>query len=388
MATTPVRWFHSGMSGAPVLSGAAGSLIQLLDACLIDGFDTKTINSISVAAGVATVTISAGHSYDVHAVVRIAGVTGALSALNDDWRLTSAGASTFTFACPGIADGSAAGTMTAKRSPAGWAKPYAATNKGVYQSQNLAATRLYLRADDTAPNLAAVRGYESLTDIDTGTNLFPTIAQLAATSFHWARSSTSDGTARPWSLFADDCALYFLPEYHAGYPSNPQFYGFGDLVKLAPSDAYHAFIFGCAAAAVQIPTNGVSSSNLGGTSGSGTFIARAASQAVGALANGRVGSMISLYFGQSAPNISTSPDGNVHLHAPILALDGSGVASAPIRGAYPGIIQPLQAAPVAHRTVIDGEGAFAGRAIMFNNVVAATTASPGRIAIDITGPWR
>ncbi|MCC4116344.1 hypothetical protein LLG90_13370 [Aromatoleum toluclasticum] len=389
MATTPVRWFHSGMANAPVLSGTAGALVALLDACLIDGFDSRSINSISVASGVATVTISAGHVFDVHAVIRVAGVTGALAALNDDWRVATATGSTLTFPCPGIADGSATGTMIAKRSPAGWAKPFSATNKAVYQSQNLAATRLYIRVDDSAAQLAPIRGYESMTSVDAGSNLFPTIAQVADATCTWRKSNVASSAARAWSLYADDAAFYFLPEYHSTYPGLPPLYGFGDLVKLASADAYHAFILGCATGTGSTdPTSGTSSRLVSGASTEGCYLARAASQAVGAIAYGRVGSRITDYFGAAVPAISTSVDGNVHLHGPVLALDGTAISTAPIRGRQPGVLQPLQQSPATHRAVIDGNGDLSGRAIMFNNMVATSTSTFGCIAFDITGPWR
>lgn len=376
------------MANSPVLSDSAGSMISVLDACLLDGFDSRTINSINVAGGVASVTISAGHAYDVHAVIRVAGATGAMSALNDDWRITSAGPSTLTFACPGVADGSAAGAMTAKRSPAGWGKPFSATNKAVYQSQNLAATRLFLRVDDTASQLAPVRGYESMTSVDAGANLFPTIAQLNTDSLTWARSSATGGARREWTLVADDCTFYLLPEYSASYPGIPHLYGFGDLVPVKASDAYHAFILGQASSTIQGPTAAVGSQMLTGSNGLGCYLARDVSQSVGARSFGRAASMISSYFGYSVPDVTTSPDGKAHLHMPVLALDGTSASSSPIRGVLPGLMQPLHTNPAAHRVVVAGEDGLAGRAILFNYVVALNTSAAGRIAFDITGPWR
>jgi hypothetical protein len=31
----PVKWFHNGMVGAPVMNGTAGTQIAVLDACLV-----------------------------------------------------------------------------------------------------------------------------------------------------------------------------------------------------------------------------------------------------------------------------------------------------------------------------------------------------------------
>ena len=67
-------WYHSDETGAPALNNTAGSLIALLDALLITGFNTKAVTSVSVSAGVATAVIS-GHGYEVGKTLLIAGAT-------------------------------------------------------------------------------------------------------------------------------------------------------------------------------------------------------------------------------------------------------------------------------------------------------------------------
>ena len=49
---TKTKFFHSVMTGAPVLSGTAGSLITLLDALLVNGYGTTNVTSIVVAGGI------------------------------------------------------------------------------------------------------------------------------------------------------------------------------------------------------------------------------------------------------------------------------------------------------------------------------------------------
>ena len=57
MATYSVKWFTSDMRGAPVVSGTAGTLIAMLDACLVTGFGVVTATSVTVSGGVATATL-------------------------------------------------------------------------------------------------------------------------------------------------------------------------------------------------------------------------------------------------------------------------------------------------------------------------------------------
>ena len=160
-ADTSVKWFHSGMIDAPVLSGQAGKLIELLDACLINGFSTRTPDSIVVAGGVATVSIGAGNPYEQHAVVEISGANNA--ALNAEWRIDTASASSFTFLCPGVLDGTVAGSVV-KRAGAGWGKPFSGANIAAYQSVDPASTQLYLRVNDNDARFSRVRGYENMVD--------------------------------------------------------------------------------------------------------------------------------------------------------------------------------------------------------------------------------
>jgi hypothetical protein len=55
---TSVKHFTSAMLAAPVLNGSAGSLVNILDACLVTGFDIKAATSLVVASGVATLSFT------------------------------------------------------------------------------------------------------------------------------------------------------------------------------------------------------------------------------------------------------------------------------------------------------------------------------------------
>ena len=51
MTDTTVKHFDSTMTGAPTLANVAGNLLAVLDACLVDGFGLKTVDSLVVASG-------------------------------------------------------------------------------------------------------------------------------------------------------------------------------------------------------------------------------------------------------------------------------------------------------------------------------------------------
>lgn len=239
-ADTRVRWFMSDMPDAPVLSGQAGKMIELLDACLLTGFCARTPDSVVVADGVATVTISAGNPYRQHAVIEVSGASD--PALNDVWRIATATATTLTFACPGVANGTVTGGSV-KMAPLGWEKPFADAGayKAVYKSADPISSGCHLRVLDSNAQWARVRGYESMTDVDTGVNPFPTPAQLAEASVTWPKSNQANSSARPWVIVGDGALVYPILEWSPTHPYDDCF-AFGDLAPFQSGDVYPCFL--------------------------------------------------------------------------------------------------------------------------------------------------
>ena len=54
MADLTVKYFNSGMTGAPQISNNWGDLVTMLDACLVNGFALKAIDTLTFADGIAT----------------------------------------------------------------------------------------------------------------------------------------------------------------------------------------------------------------------------------------------------------------------------------------------------------------------------------------------
>ena len=73
MTDLTVKYFNSGMTGAPQIANNWGDLVTMLDACLVNGFALKAIDTLTFANGIATATISSGHAYRPFQVVEIAG---------------------------------------------------------------------------------------------------------------------------------------------------------------------------------------------------------------------------------------------------------------------------------------------------------------------------
>lgn len=101
------------------------------------------------------------------------------------------------------------------KAAAGWTEPFAAASDvAVFRVSTSRAEGQYLRVDDSGGGAggareAFVRGYATMTDLATGTELTPTTAQLAS-GLVWPKSLTADSTAQVWRALATDRWVYLL----------------------------------------------------------------------------------------------------------------------------------------------------------------------------------
>jgi hypothetical protein len=244
--TIPVKWFSSDMVGAPALSKSVGSGISVLDACLVNGFNTKTLSSLVVINGTATGTVSNGHGFTSEVVVAISGCTSPWTALNDEFRVTSTQVNTFTFATT-VVNGTATGTIQAKVAPLGWTKLYSATGLAAYKPtlQNRVPQNI-LRVDDnqTSDDYQSMRviSCETMSDINTWDYKCPTEKQIAGGLF-WEKNRNSGG---PYRIIGDPTFFYFIPEFiwNNGSSAGGAGYGYGDIIAFKVTDAYSTIIIG------------------------------------------------------------------------------------------------------------------------------------------------
>lgn len=369
MPDTGVRYFDSTMAGAPALSGTAGTLIGVLDACLVNGFGAVTLNSLVVAGNVVAGTVTAGHGFAmiggiVGPVIRISGATP--SALNGDWRLASVpNSTTFTFSTTGIADQTATGTITAKRAPAGWTKAHSGTNKAAYARLDQAANAMLLRVDDSPAQYPTLIMYEAMSGVDTGSGPAPTSG-----SFYAAKSSAASAVARPWRLFADARTVYLFvradgTNWDAGL-------AFGDLAPYKAADVYSSFL-------IAHPTASTLYFylwELGAATGS--LLARPVSHLGAATPMRRYAHPLNTYLGSGGTAYPAAADGALH-GWPVEAWD----SNTDPRGMMPGLYSPVHAAgAIADGTVVPGVDLLGGGALF----VQAITSQP-RAAIAIDTPW-
>lgn len=392
---TSVKHFHSGMTDAPVLNGTAGSLIGLLDACLVNGFHPKSADTLTVSGGMATASISTGHGYVVDSIVVVAGASPAT--LNGEKRVLSATTNTVMFAADGVADQTATGTITLKLAPAGWAKAFAGTNLAAYRSANPAGTRLYLRVDDTAAQNARVVGYESMADVNTGSAPFPTAAQVSG-GLWWPKASTTAATARAWTLVADDRTFWLYVNTHptsASHGVDGIVFGFGDIASLKSGDAYGCAIFGHTADISNGTGTQVTNAFLSQTTTTVTAYLARAYTALGGSAGAykRAESFTRQEYASGHASLEVPyPNGpdNALMLSRLVLVEASGNHW---RGALRGLHYVPQALAPTTFTWLDkvsGAGALANRkllAVKAGGAPAGTSAQAATGFFDVTGPW-
>lgn len=315
MAVTVYRYDDSS---APGLSASPGSLIALLDACLVNGYGAK--------------------------------------------------------------------------SAAGWTKPYNGTNLAAYK-QGAGSNNMYLRVDNSvsAVSYSRVLGYETMSDVNTGVNGFPTNVQVpGGLCLHV--SSTTDATARPWVLIADSKRFYIWVGYNlttvqgpSGSTTYQQTHFFGDLVSYKPGDTYHCAIV---ANHATNPLTGYFSGTVSNitTGQTGHFIARPASQVGGSLNIGKF-SDVTAGYGSSvmgATDRTAYPDpvtGGIRLGR-VFCNNG---ATPSTRGHFPGWWAPFNALPGNPGDTFSGAGDLTGRTFILLD--SGSSYNRARIALETSNTW-
>lgn len=389
---TSVKFFHSAMANAPTLSGTAGAMIALLDACLTTGIGSGTVDSVTVAGGIATVTRSAGHPFDKDAVALMAGASP--SGLNGEKKVLSISGNQYTYDATGISDQTATGTITHKVAPLGWTKTYTGTNLGAYKPSDVTASGNMLRVDDTGTRDCRVVGYETMSDINTGTGPFPNTAQLSGGGY-WQKSDAVSGASRPWFLIGDGRFFYLFTAY-----SNitPNAYSatqvFGDIASVRSSATYD-----CVLAATTV-TN-ASLANAGSNVNvdyDATDLSSAAlciymprgytnigvpaimRKCANPIVNSNTASMRS-GVGSNLLPFPNYPDGGMYVCQHNLVEN----ATLAYRGSSPGFYMSMQnigTTVFGNRDTITGVTGLAGKTLK------AIQSATGVFFVDVTGPWR
>lgn len=378
-------YYDSSETGAPVLNNAAGSLIALLRAVLINGFNVKAITSITVASGVATVVCPAhGYSSVYGKWLQISGASAPL--LNGVKKHTVVDVNTFTYPAPGVADGSYTAT-DARRAPLGWEEEFVngGNTVAIYRRTAPEATAMRYRINDSAASGATATDarilmVESATGVDTYTAPSPTEAQVSGGLY--LHKGQNNATAKRWVVVGDDRGLWLFTQFDsAGTRLSPLF--MGDGVPYNPGDAYFALL--CAANAAG---SGANSNSRGGYTGNlnatpsnpACVVARPRSGIGASSITALVTTSLGTSIGPTGSGQSSTE--NVVIHGPAWLIESDGAFT--LRGEAPGLWEPLARTTFADLAVVPNVGGT-GRNMLAVWHTSANT--PGVMMLDLTGPW-
>jgi len=422
--SSSVKFFRHTDPDAPQLTGAAGKMADILNACLVSGYNVTSVDSITRVDALVTVTIDAGHNFEKNIVIEISGADQ--SEYNGHHRVTAVTSTTLEYELENTETPAtpATGTIECKIAPAGWERSFVSVDnyRMAFKSISAEATGFYLYIDDSnvINRVAQVKGYESMVDIDTGTNPFP--YNNDDTNYYYWHKSNDDSTNRNWALIADDSLFYFFFNKDSG-TDRPAVTIFGDIISYLPSDPYSCVIAGHSKSdddkygtmAFSFPFNFSAGAEIiiSGFDIARNYLATAPGKLIGvydghkSTYGGNYGSRTcSDVLGGSGVFYPSPITGAAHIIKP------SGISEVCagqnlLRGTHPGLYAPLHYRPwdSYDYELVQGSGDLDGKIFMslpiVNGAFRMTSGENldhdgvyygyphrGQILVDIIGPWR
>lgn len=282
VTSTDIKFYVHSNNNAPQLTNNFGCMINVLDACLVNGINIGIVSSLTASGTTVTATFGAAHNLMQYQVIKIAGA--AQAEFNGEHRiLTIPNSSSLTFelaAAPSVT--TATGAISASLPPLGWEKPFSSAHssgvggKAAYRSLNLLLpSRPFLRVVDerdpaytaTYAKYAKVGIVEDMTNIDTMLGVQAPFDALnpdknwvgigAGTSAinGWAKwyyasaqlnnrlypdSTVPESANRVWLLVGNTDYFYTIPSFNTESPG--LVYGFGEFKTLLNADSANNFL--------------------------------------------------------------------------------------------------------------------------------------------------
>ena len=392
VASTDIKFFVHSNNNAPQLQNAYGSMIGVLDACLVNGISLGLVSTLTAVGTTVTAVFSNAHNLMQYQVLKITGANQA--EYNGEHRiLTVPNATSVTFqlaSTPSVT--TATGSITASLPPLGWEKPFSSTNvngggKAAYRSKNtLLPSRPFLRVVDeldpaytaTYAKFAKVGIVEDMTDINTmlgvqapydsaspdknwvgtgtGTSAINGWAKWyyatsAAANASFNETTTPASGSRTWILVGSADYFYILPATNIdSVVKNP--YGFGAFDSLLQSDASANFLSATYNyTAANINSTRSSFLSLTSTIGTHLLIQRAYSQS----AQFKVASCLGLGAAGTIDSGTTNYIGSVALNG-IAPFSPVYINEGVLRGMLKNLYWLYQASPYTNLQIIENKG--------------------------------
>lgn len=280
------------------------------------------------------------------------------------------------------------------KTAAGWTMPFIAgdSRAAVFRNSPTTGTGTYFRVDQSVSmQHANFRGYESMSDVDTGVRSFPNMAQMSGSGLylHCGNSTTTSNNSGIWYIIANERAvhIFVLPYLTSAADKGFDYIFLGDLISFSSNtDPYRSCIWGKTTLDWNYFGNHLVQQELG--SGGQIYINRDITGLSVSRQGGIMGNMgISkdrLGKGYLAV-VHTFPnpvDGNMIITNVFVHHDSY------LRGKIPGLKATCHAKPFSNLTPYSGDGDLAGKSFtVFNTGNTANNYSDSQIMIEISDTW-
>lgn len=392
--------FRSTDQGAPTLNNAVGSVISVLDACLVTGFNNIGISEIVVLGGVATVTTTTAHGLTASQSATIAGATA--PALNNSFIVASAPTAT-TFTVPVVTANTTETPASAsvKRTPLGWLKEFSGTNKAIYKMSSAQSYGQRLRVDDsvTGAQGARVFGVEFPTGIDTYVDKFPTETQFTGGGY-WGKGANNT-TSKFWAIIGDDRFFYYVVESSSYSPASYILNSFahtcgafGDINSIKNGESYGAFLsasYGAMTSVIATPFLTHQSLGTGPLANQVNNLARNNTGLVKSVNSGFCHPCGGISGSAANPSYPNPVDNGVLFLEPVLVTETSASFKHPVRGTMPGLMNMTcshaDLPNVLYGEIYNSTDGNNLKAIVFKNTVTSQYADT-LLCIKLSPSWR
>ena len=251
--TANVKYFSSTMLNAPVVGNNWGDLVTMLDACLVTGFNQKTVLSASYDGTDVVLQLATGHGFVVHQVLLLAGANEAV--YRGEFRVKKVEPERVFLSASDAMPAQATGTITAKVAPLDFEIVFSGDQKRAYRSKNLQSERAFLRVDNGCPQgytttwrkFARVNVAENMRDID---SFDGAVCPMDSTGWTGATpKGTGSNMVSGWAKWYQTCAIgSYSREADASQQAMAQWILVGDdrgfYISFLSQTAYDSYVCG------------------------------------------------------------------------------------------------------------------------------------------------